>query len=172
MFTVVPVCRPNPCQNGGTCSRQRRRSKFTCACPDQFKGTLCEIGMGLYHHFSRISEPHRRPLESFICWGLGRTGFKSRFPSTAIASAFQPKGIGCVLLRVKDAINRDICRQVKYIRASLVLNAAQCTSSCLSKIKEFGCQPPPPGDSVFLSWVEGGTFSSHLLSGTCGEISG
>nr|KAF6322333.1 hyaluronan binding protein 2 [Pipistrellus kuhlii] len=42
--TAVPVCRPNPCQNGGTCSRQRRRSKFTCACPNQFKGKFCEIG--------------------------------------------------------------------------------------------------------------------------------
>uniref|UniRef100_A0A8D1FJA2 Factor VII-activating protease n=2 Tax=Sus scrofa TaxID=9823 RepID=A0A8D1FJA2_PIG len=42
--TVVPVCRPNPCQNGGTCSRHRRRSKFTCTCPDQFKGRFCEIG--------------------------------------------------------------------------------------------------------------------------------
>nr|XP_009008544.3 hyaluronan-binding protein 2 isoform X1 [Callithrix jacchus] len=41
---VVPVCRPNPCQNGGTCSRHKRRSKFTCACPDQFKGRFCEIG--------------------------------------------------------------------------------------------------------------------------------
>ncbi|XP_054437200.1 hyaluronan-binding protein 2 [Pteronotus mesoamericanus] len=42
--TAVPACRPNPCQNGGTCSRHRRRSKFTCACPDQFKGKFCEIG--------------------------------------------------------------------------------------------------------------------------------
>lgn len=42
--TAVPVCRPNPCRNGGTCSRNRRRSKFTCACPDQFKGKFCEIG--------------------------------------------------------------------------------------------------------------------------------
>lgn len=42
--SVVPVCRPNPCQNGGTCSRQRRRSKFTCHCPEQFKGRFCEIG--------------------------------------------------------------------------------------------------------------------------------
>ncbi|KAL4841888.1 hypothetical protein H8958_018002 [Nasalis larvatus] len=41
---VVPVCRPNPCQNSGTCSRHKRRSKFTCACPDQFKGKFCEIG--------------------------------------------------------------------------------------------------------------------------------
>ncbi|XP_004428145.1 PREDICTED: hyaluronan-binding protein 2 [Ceratotherium simum simum] len=42
--TVVPVCKPNPCQNGGTCSRHRRRSKFICTCPHQFKGRLCEIG--------------------------------------------------------------------------------------------------------------------------------
>ncbi|XP_075390685.1 factor VII-activating protease [Tenrec ecaudatus] len=42
--TVIPVCRPNPCQNGGTCSRHRRRSKFTCTCPDEFRGRFCEIG--------------------------------------------------------------------------------------------------------------------------------
>ncbi|XP_029788461.1 hyaluronan-binding protein 2 [Suricata suricatta] len=42
--TVVPVCRPNPCQNGGICSRHKRRTKFTCTCPDQFKGKFCEIG--------------------------------------------------------------------------------------------------------------------------------
>ncbi|XP_037352934.1 hyaluronan-binding protein 2 [Talpa occidentalis] len=42
--TTVPACRPNPCQNGGTCSKHRRRSKFTCTCPVQFKGKFCEIG--------------------------------------------------------------------------------------------------------------------------------
>ncbi|XP_045709721.1 hyaluronan-binding protein 2 [Phyllostomus hastatus] len=42
--TAVPACRPNPCQNGGTCSRHRQRSRFTCTCPDQFKGKFCEIG--------------------------------------------------------------------------------------------------------------------------------
>ncbi|KAI5175013.1 Hyaluronan-Binding Protein 2 [Manis pentadactyla] len=42
--TAAPVCRPNPCQNGGTCSRHRRRSKFSCTCPNQFKGRFCEIG--------------------------------------------------------------------------------------------------------------------------------
>ncbi|XP_066211332.1 hyaluronan-binding protein 2 [Saccopteryx leptura] len=42
--TAVPACRPNPCLNGGTCSRHRRRSRFTCTCPDQFKGKFCEVG--------------------------------------------------------------------------------------------------------------------------------
>ncbi|XP_076982194.1 factor VII-activating protease [Tamandua tetradactyla] len=41
---AVPVCRPNPCQHGGTCSRNKRRSKFTCNCPGQYKGKFCEIG--------------------------------------------------------------------------------------------------------------------------------
>ncbi|XP_062959501.1 hyaluronan-binding protein 2 [Cynocephalus volans] len=41
---ALPVCRPNPCQNGGTCSRRKGRSKFTCTCPDQFRGRFCEIG--------------------------------------------------------------------------------------------------------------------------------
>ncbi|XP_023571219.1 hyaluronan-binding protein 2 isoform X4 [Octodon degus] len=41
---VLSACRPNPCQNGGTCSRQKRRSRFKCTCSDQFKGRFCEIG--------------------------------------------------------------------------------------------------------------------------------
>lgn len=58
--TVLPACRPNPCQNGGVCSRHRRRSRFSCACPDQYKGRFCEIGMGLHYYYickeSRTSE--------------------------------------------------------------------------------------------------------------------
>ncbi|XP_060497433.1 factor VII-activating protease isoform X2 [Panthera onca] len=42
--TAVPACRPNPCQNGGICSRHKRRTKFVCTCPEQFKGKFCEIG--------------------------------------------------------------------------------------------------------------------------------
>nr|XP_008268749.1 hyaluronan-binding protein 2 isoform X1 [Oryctolagus cuniculus] len=41
---VVPACRPNPCQNGGTCFRHKRRSRFRCACADQYRGRFCEIG--------------------------------------------------------------------------------------------------------------------------------
>ncbi|XP_021255924.1 hyaluronan-binding protein 2 [Numida meleagris] len=37
-------CRPNPCKNGGTCIRHRIRSKFTCKCPEPYKGRFCEIG--------------------------------------------------------------------------------------------------------------------------------
>ncbi|XP_040461322.1 hyaluronan-binding protein 2 isoform X1 [Falco naumanni] len=37
-------CRPNPCKNGGTCIRHRIRSKFTCECPEPFRGRFCEIG--------------------------------------------------------------------------------------------------------------------------------
>ncbi|KAM5271839.1 hyaluronan-binding protein 2 [Ctenodactylus gundi] len=40
---ALSVCRPNPCRNGGTCSRHKRRSKFSCACTDQFRGRFCEI---------------------------------------------------------------------------------------------------------------------------------
>ncbi|XP_042315038.1 hyaluronan-binding protein 2 isoform X4 [Sceloporus undulatus] len=38
------ACQPNPCKNGGTCQRHRIRSKFSCECPDSFKGRFCEIG--------------------------------------------------------------------------------------------------------------------------------
>ncbi|XP_074089754.1 hyaluronan-binding protein 2 isoform X2 [Macrotis lagotis] len=41
---VFSACRPNPCKNGGVCRRNRRRSKFTCNCPDRFRGKFCEIG--------------------------------------------------------------------------------------------------------------------------------
>ncbi|XP_020635563.3 factor VII-activating protease isoform X1 [Pogona vitticeps] len=38
------ACRPNPCKNGGTCKRHRIRSKFSCICPEPFRGKFCEIG--------------------------------------------------------------------------------------------------------------------------------
>ncbi|NXN92040.1 HABP2 protein, partial [Rhinopomastus cyanomelas] len=38
-------CRPNPCKNGGICKRHRIRSKFTCECPEPFRGKFCEIGL-------------------------------------------------------------------------------------------------------------------------------
>ncbi|XP_048362846.1 hyaluronan-binding protein 2 [Sphaerodactylus townsendi] len=38
------VCKPNPCKNGGICVKHRIRSKFTCNCPEPFRGTYCEIG--------------------------------------------------------------------------------------------------------------------------------
>ncbi|NWY59253.1 HABP2 protein, partial [Chionis minor] len=38
-------CRPNPCKNGGICVRHRIRSKFSCKCPEPFRGRFCEIGL-------------------------------------------------------------------------------------------------------------------------------
>ncbi|NXP82359.1 HABP2 protein, partial [Ramphastos sulfuratus] len=38
-------CRPNPCENGGVCIRHRIRSRFTCKCPEAFRGRFCEIGL-------------------------------------------------------------------------------------------------------------------------------
>ncbi|XP_053161217.1 hyaluronan-binding protein 2 isoform X3 [Hemicordylus capensis] len=38
------ACKPNPCKNGGICQRNRIRSKFTCKCPEPFRGEFCEIG--------------------------------------------------------------------------------------------------------------------------------
>lgn len=37
-------CRPNPCQNGGTCMKGPKRSSFQCSCPDGYSGTFCEVG--------------------------------------------------------------------------------------------------------------------------------
>ncbi|XP_063748914.1 hyaluronan-binding protein 2-like isoform X1 [Eleginops maclovinus] len=36
------VCEPNPCLNGGSCSKGIRR--FRCFCPDGYTGKFCEIG--------------------------------------------------------------------------------------------------------------------------------
>ncbi|OPJ84194.1 hyaluronan-binding protein 2 isoform A [Patagioenas fasciata monilis] len=38
------ACRPNPCKNGGTCIRNKTRSRFVCKCPEPFRGRFCEIG--------------------------------------------------------------------------------------------------------------------------------
>uniref|UniRef100_A0A663MRL1 Hyaluronan binding protein 2 n=1 Tax=Athene cunicularia TaxID=194338 RepID=A0A663MRL1_ATHCN len=38
-------CKPSPCKNGGICVRHRIRSKFTCKCPEHFRGRFCEIGV-------------------------------------------------------------------------------------------------------------------------------
>uniref|UniRef100_A0A8C8BCV2 EGF-like domain-containing protein n=1 Tax=Otus sunia TaxID=257818 RepID=A0A8C8BCV2_9STRI len=43
-LTASAPCRPNPCKNGGICVRHRIRSKFTCKCPEPFRGRFCEIG--------------------------------------------------------------------------------------------------------------------------------
>lgn len=93
VFTAAPVCRPNPCQNSGTCSRHRRRSKFSCTCPNQFKGRFCEIGMVPYHHFIRSSGTRVRALESFPVWVLLPEWGSSQDSQTTIASALQPNRI-------------------------------------------------------------------------------
>lgn len=36
-------CRPNPCQNGGSCMSPKR-SSFQCFCPDGYNGKFCEVG--------------------------------------------------------------------------------------------------------------------------------
>ncbi|KAK4821015.1 hypothetical protein QYF61_012044 [Mycteria americana] len=45
MLTASSSCRPNPCKNGGICIQHRIRSKFTCECPEPFRGRFCEIGL-------------------------------------------------------------------------------------------------------------------------------
>ncbi|NXK53527.1 HABP2 protein, partial [Chauna torquata] len=44
-YRASSPCRPNPCKNGGICIRHRIRSKFTCKCPEPFRGRFCEIGL-------------------------------------------------------------------------------------------------------------------------------
>ena len=39
--TAIDFCRPNPCNNSGTC--QSSSSGFNCSCPANFTGNTCEI---------------------------------------------------------------------------------------------------------------------------------
>lgn len=41
-FTVVAVCNPNPCKNGGTCVSDEK--DFECQCPPGYTGNFCQIG--------------------------------------------------------------------------------------------------------------------------------
>lgn len=38
-------CDPNPCKNGGHCSKEpASRQRFNCSCKDGYVGETCEIG--------------------------------------------------------------------------------------------------------------------------------
>lgn len=41
-FSVVSVCNPNPCKNGGTCVSDKK--DFECQCPPGYTGNFCQIG--------------------------------------------------------------------------------------------------------------------------------
>lgn len=43
-FGTASPCRPDPCQNGGTCMRGRKHSSFQCSCPGGYTGSFCEVG--------------------------------------------------------------------------------------------------------------------------------
>lgn len=43
-------CRPDPCLNGGTCMKGRKRSSFQCSCPEGYSGSFCEVGKTSTEH--------------------------------------------------------------------------------------------------------------------------
>ncbi|KAK5850894.1 hypothetical protein PBY51_001731 [Eleginops maclovinus] len=40
---VSSPCRPDPCQNGGSCTKGRKRASFQCSCPHGYTGKFCEV---------------------------------------------------------------------------------------------------------------------------------
>ncbi|XP_056285103.1 hyaluronan-binding protein 2 [Pseudoliparis swirei] len=46
--TKASLCRPNPCQNGGSCLKGLKR--FQCSCRPGFSGKLCEVGLKDCYH--------------------------------------------------------------------------------------------------------------------------
>ena len=42
--SAASPCRPNPCQNGGSCKKGPKRSSFQCSCPSGYSGKFCEVG--------------------------------------------------------------------------------------------------------------------------------
>lgn len=90
VFTVLPACRPNPCQNGGVCSRHRRRSRFSCACPDQYKGRFCEIGMGL-HYYCIFKESRTSETSGAFSVQVTPTHMARSFPSSTPPQSSNPR---------------------------------------------------------------------------------
>lgn len=41
---TASACRPNPCQNGGQCIRDRSRDTAHCNCTNGFTGKFCQMG--------------------------------------------------------------------------------------------------------------------------------
>uniref|UniRef100_A0A668T283 EGF-like domain-containing protein n=1 Tax=Oreochromis aureus TaxID=47969 RepID=A0A668T283_OREAU len=39
---TLPVCNPDPCQNGGKCERLLDSNDWLCECPDGYYGDTCE----------------------------------------------------------------------------------------------------------------------------------
>lgn len=64
-------CRPNPCQNGGSCMSPKR-SSFQCFCPDGYSGKFCEVG-----ECNSLSVINRRNT-SIPCKGMAWLVFSPR----------------------------------------------------------------------------------------------
>lgn len=46
-FTDPNPCHPNPCKNGGMCTRSDSEEKFSCICEEGFKGQQCDCKKSL-----------------------------------------------------------------------------------------------------------------------------
>ena len=69
---IFDFCTPNPCQNGGSCTRLT--DGFNCSCIKAFKGSTCDVskGNGFYSFMflSKIGKTERLLAVILFRWQL------------------------------------------------------------------------------------------------------
>lgn len=123
----VNVCRPNPCQNGGSCVRSsRRKTGFRCRCKAPFHGRRCE---------QRQNACSARP-----CKARGR----------CIADSSRPDGFRC---RCRPGRSGPRCESPAAPAFSLARSVIECSlanggrpclngGTCISRGSESRCRCP------------------------------
>lgn len=105
-----------------------------------------------------------------VCILLPEQG-SSQFPSSAIASAFQPKGVGYVWLHVEEVINWDIVQASQTLLGILGPQPTYHWFLFEPKLKNSALTPTPMIFLVFkLGWMW--SVQTTLFLGTRSETSG